>query len=298
MTATTRTTTRVAALAFLVTSIVVSGAVVPTAASGVVLPNPTGSEATSTAAAASHVGPPLKVATYNALFASHTDGRNPRRAQFPNSTLRTKRTVKLFRRSGIDIAGFQELERSARRKFTSLAPEYRIFDASNKAVVWRMDNFKFIEGHTIRTRTYHGRLTRTPVVTLRQRATGQHLVVISVHNPADVRGPAEALRDEATQQELAEVLRFRHTADPVPVVVLGDMNARAKFFCAFTESGDMHAAAGGSHVNGVCDPPSFNKGIDWIMGSSDVTFSRFKDNHNTRHATDHPLITAVARFTP
>lgn len=297
VTTTTRATTRTAAVAFLVTSIVVSAAMFPTAASDAVLPNPTRGEAASSAAA-SHVGPPFKVATYNALFASHTDGRNPRRAQFPHSTVRTKRTVKLFRRSGIDVAGFQELERSARRKFRSLAPEYRIFDASNKAVVWRMDDFKFIEGHTIRTRTYHGRLARTPVVTLRQRATGQHLVVMSVHNPADVRGPAEALRDEATQQELAEVLRYRHTADPVPFVVLGDMNARAKFFCAFTESGDMHAAAGGSHVNGVCDPPSFNKGIDWIMGSSDVAFSRFEDDHNTRLVTDHPLITAVARITP
>ncbi|PKH39001.1 Metal-dependent hydrolase, endonuclease/exonuclease/phosphatase family [Nocardioides alpinus] len=295
---TTRTTTRTAAWAFLLTSIVVSVAMVPSAASGVVLPDPSRGEASSTAAAASHLGPPFKVATYNSLFASHTDGRNPRRAQFPHSTVRTRRTVKLFRRSGIDIAGLQELERSARRKFRSLAPEYRIFDASNKAVVWRMDDFTFIEGHTIRTRTYHGRLARTPVVTLRQRATGQHLVVMSVHNPADVRGPAEALRDEATQQELAEVLRYRHTADPVPVVVLGDMNARATFFCAFTESGDMHAAAGGSHVNGVCDAPSFNKGIDWIMGSSDVAFSRFKDAYSTRLATDHPLITAVARITP
>jgi endonuclease/exonuclease/phosphatase family metal-dependent hydrolase len=205
--------------------------------------------------------------------------------------------VNLFRRSGIDVAGLQELQRSARRRFTSLAPEYGMFDANTRSVVWRKDAFAFIEGHTIRTRTYHGKLARTPVVTLRQRATGHHLVVMSVHNPADVRGPAEAFRDEATQQELAEVLRHRHTADPVPIVVLGDMNAQAKFFCAFTESGDMHAAAGGSHLDGVCDPPSFNKGIDWIMGSTDVTFSRFRDDYDTRLATDHPLITAVARIT-
>jgi hypothetical protein len=59
----------------------------------------------------------------------------------------------------------------------------------------------------------------------------------------------------------------------------------------------MHAAAGGSNVNGVCNTPSFNKGIDWIMGSADVAFSRFNDAHNTRLATDHPLITAKARIT-
>ncbi|RYB96034.1 hypothetical protein EUA06_00055 [Nocardioides glacieisoli] len=296
-TATTRTIRRTAALGVLVTLLAVSVTMGPTAASGVALPGPTKIETTSTAVTASHVGPPFKVATYNALFASHTDGRNPRRAQFPHSTVRTKRTVRLFRRSGVDVAGIQELEHSARRKLRSLAPEYRTFGASNKAVVWRSDDFAFIEGHTIRTRTYHRRMTRTPVVTLRQRATGQHLVVMSVHNPADVRGPAGALRDEATQQELAEVLRYRRTADPVPLVVLGDMNAKAKFFCAFTASGDMHAAAGGSHVDGVCNPPSFNKGIDWIMGSPDVAFSRFKDDYNTRLATDHPLITAVARIT-
>jgi endonuclease/exonuclease/phosphatase family metal-dependent hydrolase len=222
---------------------------------------------------------------------------HPRRAAYPHSRVRTERTVNLFRRSGIDVAGLQELQRSARRKFRTLAPEYGMFEASTRSVVWRKDDFTFIDGHTIRTRTYHGRLARTPVVTLRQRATGHHLVVMSVHNPADVRGPAAAFRDEATQQELAEVLRHRHAADPVPVVVLGDMNAQAKFFCAFTESGDMHAAAGGSHVGGVCDPPSFTKGIDWIMGSTDVAFSRFRDDYDTRLATDHPLITAVARIT-
>jgi len=96
---------------------------------------------------------------------------------------------------------------------------------------------------------------------------------------------------------LAEVLRHRHIAAPVPVIVLGDMNARARFFCAFTETSDMHAAAGGSHVDGVCDPPSFTKGIDWIMGSTDVAFAKFRDDYDTRLATDHPLITAVARIT-
>jgi hypothetical protein len=294
---TTPTSTRTAALAFLVTSPLVAAAMVPAAASGAAVPSSTRSEAASTAAAASQVGPPFKVATYNALFASHTDGRNPRRPNYPNSTVRTKRAVELFRRSGIDIAGFQEFQRPARRKFRALAPEYRIFDASARSVAWRRDDFKFIEGHTIPTRTYYGRLARTPVVTLRQRATGQRLVVMSVHNPANLKGPAGDYRDEATQQQLAEVLRYRHTSTPVPVIVLGDMNDRADFFCAFTESGDMHAAAGGSNVNGVCDTPSFNIGIDWIMGSTDVTFSRFKDDYNVRLTTDHPLITAVARIT-
>jgi endonuclease/exonuclease/phosphatase family metal-dependent hydrolase len=294
---TTRTMRRTAARLFLVTSALVSLAMVPAAVSGVVLPSPTASGATPTAKAAPRAGAPFKVATYNALFASHTDGRTPRRAAYPHSRVRTERTVNLFRRSGIDVAGLQELQRSARRKFRTLAPEYGMFEASTRSVVWRKDDFTFIDGHTIRTRTYHGRLARTPVVTLRQRTTGHHLVVMSVHNPADVRGPAAAFRDEATQQELAEVLRHRHAAHPVPVVVLGDMNAQAKFFCAFTESGDMHAAAGGSHVDGECDPPSFTKGIDWIMGSTDVAFSRFRDDYDTRFATDHPLITAVARIT-
>ena len=293
---TPRTTTRTAALASLATSAVVSLAMVPAAASGAALPDPTRSEATSTAEAASQAGPRFKVATYNALLASHTDGPNPRRAKYPNSTVRTKRAVELFRRSGIDIAGVQEFQRSARTTFKRLAPEYGIFDAVTRSVVWRKSDFKFIEGHTIRTRTYDGRLTRTPVVTLRQRATGQHLVVMSAHNPANIMGPADAYRDEATQQQLAEALRYRHTADPVPVIVLGDMNDRADFFCAFTESGEMHAAAGGSHVNGVCESPSFNRGIDWIMGSTDVAFSGFKDNYDMRRATDHPLITAVARI--
>lgn len=287
-----RTATRTTVLLFLVTSAVAFVAMVPAAAPGGALPQSTKSKAPAAAPA----GPPFKVATFNVLFASHTDGRNPRRAVFAHSAVRTERAVRLIRRSGIDVAGLQELQRSARRKLRNLAPELGMFDAGTRSVVWRKDDFAFVEGHTIRTRTYHGRLARTPVVTLRQRATGQHLVVMSVHNPADTRGPAEEFRDEATQQQLAEVLRYRRTTDPVPLVVLGDMNARARFFCPFTASGDMHAAAGGSHVDGSCNVPSFNKGIDWIMGSTDVAFSRFKDDYDTRLTTDHPLITAVARL--
>jgi endonuclease/exonuclease/phosphatase (EEP) superfamily protein YafD len=286
------TAARTAALLFLATSAVAFVAMVPTAAPGAALPQ----SATSEATAAGPVRPPFKVATFNVLFASHTDGRHPRRAAFAHSTVRTERAVRLFRRSGIDVAGLQELQRPARRTLRRLAPEFGIFAASTRSVVWRKDDFAFVDAHTIRTRTYRGRLARTPVVTLRQRATGQHLVVISVHNPADTRGPAEAFRDEATQQQLSEALRHRRTADPVPLLVLGDMNARARFFCPFTASGDMHAAAGGSHVNGSCNVPSFTKGIDWIMGSTDVAFSRFRDDYDTRRATDHPLITAVARI--
>ena len=283
---------RTAVLLFLATSAVAFVAMVPAAAPGAALPQ----SATSEATAAGPVRPPFKVATFNVLFASHTDGRHPRRAAFAHSTVRTERAVGLFRRSGIDVAGLQELQRPARRTFRRLAPDFGIFAASTRSVVWRKDDFAFVDAHTIRTRTYRGRLARTPVVTLRQRATGQHLVVMSVHNPADTRGPAEAFRDEATQQQLAEALRHRRTADPVPLLVLGDMNARARFFCPFTASGEMHAAAGGSHVNGSCNVPSFTKGIDWIMGSTDVVFSRFRDDYDTRRATDHPLITAVARI--
>ncbi len=286
------TAARTAALLFLATSAVAFVAMVPTAAPGAALPQSARSEAT----AAGPVRPPFKVATFNVLFASHTDGLHPRRAAFAHSTVRTERAVRLFRRSGIDVAGLQELQRPARRTFRRLAPEFGIFAASTRSVVWRKDDFAFVEGHTIRTRTYRGRSARTPVVRLRQRATGQHLVVMSVHNPADTRGPAEAFRDEATQQQLAEALRHRRSADPVPLLVLGDMNARARFFCPFTASGDMHAAAGGSHVNGSCEVPSFKKSIDWIMGSTDVAFSRFRDDYDTRRATDHPLITAVARI--
>lgn len=292
VTTTTRTARRTAALLVIVVSTVAVAVMSPATASGAAPPHSTTSDAT----AAAPVGPPFKVATFNVLFASHTDARNPRRPAFAHSRVRTERAVRLFRRSGVDVAGLQELERSARRTFRRLAPELGIFAAGTRSVVWRKDDFAFVEGHTIRTRTYHGRMARTPVVTLRQRATGQRLVVMSVHNPADTRGPAEALRDEATQQQLAEVLRHRRTADPVPLLVLGDTNARAKFFCPFTASGEMHAAAGGSHVNGSCEVPSFRKGIDWIMGSTDVAFSRFRDDYDTRRVTDHPLITAVARI--
>jgi endonuclease/exonuclease/phosphatase family metal-dependent hydrolase len=114
----------------------------------------------------------------------------------------------------------------------------------------------------------------------------------NVHNPADARGPAGKWRAIATAKEgdLAASLG----ADGTPVIVTGDMNDKAEFYCPFTARSGMKASNGG--VPGTpCQPPG-DLGIDWILGSAAVSFS---DHHRVDggivdRASDHPFVWAQA----
>jgi endonuclease/exonuclease/phosphatase (EEP) superfamily protein YafD len=101
-----------------------------------------------------------------------------------------------------------------------------------------------------------------------------------------------ARRAEATRRELALVRTLAGTGDPV--LLLGDFNERAEAFCMVTGAGDIVAANGGSR-GGTCVPPP-HAGIDWIFGTSDVTFSDYarEEQPRLRRVTDHPVVIARA----
>jgi endonuclease/exonuclease/phosphatase family metal-dependent hydrolase len=236
---------------------------------------------------------PFTLASFNALGASHTEGRACNKCALPDSTLRTRLATELFRTHGVDVVGLQEFQPAQQRVFSRFMPNWGVWGNSDNHVAWDRAKFEFVSGSTFTIPYFGGQPREMPVVRLRSLASGQEMTFISVHNPADVRGNAAQWRAEATRREVAVVADLRDEENPTPVFMTGDMNERAEFFCAFTADGNMHNAGGGTHIDEVCTPPEA-PGIDWVFGSTGVEFTGYAriTGGKVAVASDHPLVVA------
>lgn len=246
------------------------------------------------------------VASFNALGSSHT-APGGSKGYMASGITRTHRTVALLQRHNIDVVGLQEFQRTQLNAFVRRTKAFNVFpgikrEQRNKqnAVAWRTSKFKLVNARTRTIPYFGGHRVPIPIVRLKDRRTGAHLFVISVHNAATTKthGNQRRWRDAAMRIEIAltKQLLVRHK---IPVFMTGDMNERERFFCAYTRNGRMHAAAGGSHVNGRCKPPPPQRArIDWVFGSRAVTFSNYAYLRTplVRSTSDHPLIRARARI--
>lgn len=247
--------------------------------------------------------PQFTIASFNVLGNSHTaaGGRVPER---PSGTQRMGWTVDLLRSLDVDVVGLQELQRPQMDAFLRLAGgEWDIYpppglDQQNKqnAIAWRSSVFTLVDARPVMTPYFRGKLVPMPLVRLRYVETGQDVYVMTVHNPASVKrvGDQSRWREAATRQQID--LTARLLADGIPVFMTGDMNERERYFCAYTASGEMHAAAGGSRGGACQPPPSSIARIDWIFASNDVEFSdyQFVRTPLVKRASDHPLVVAEA----
>jgi hypothetical protein len=145
-----------------------------------------------------------------------------------------------------------------------------------------------------------------PVVILRDRLTGQRSIVMSVHNVAGQGTLWEQRRAVSVRRELAGIARLR-AATGLPVVFVGDFNDRTEpFYCRMTSAALASASTWWAPVvppttdpvTGVVTPapctlPRF-AGIDWIWGSTGVTFTGYQKIKEglVLQATDHPLYLA------
>ena len=250
---------------------------------------------------ASRFGGPFTIATFNTLGASHT-GAHGNKTRWASGPVRAARAVRVLERHHVDVVGLQEFQRPQARTFQRLAGSaYATFSASGdteNTVAWRKDKFAMVSGSTLAIPYFNGHTRRMPVVKLRVRSTGQQLYVGSFHNPADTRRfPHQAhWRAIATNREVDLVRSLGKTG--LPVLVTGDTNERAGYFCRLTASTDMHSAFGGSHSNG-CRPPSYS-GVDWIFGNR---YTQFADpvvdrSPAVRRTTDHPVVVAKVDYAP
>lgn len=242
---------------------------------------------------------PFTIASYNVLGFAHTAPGGSRR-NFADGYKRTSWAIRSLENQGVDVVGLQEFQPQQYAKFLELTEgAWQVYRVGANSVAWRTRLFELVAGDTVTIPYFDGVATPQPVVRLRSKKSGQEIVVISVHNPADARGPAQKWRNKATRKEIAKVAGLRSQKPRVPIFMTGDMNDREKYFCPFTESGAMHAAAGGSHTaaGGCVYPSSRAHGVDWIFGSKGVSFAQYAVVRSklVQRTSDHPLIVARAR---
>lgn len=247
--------------------------------------------------------PRIVVASLNALGDSHTRAGG-HAAFMASGKVRTRNAVTLLRQRNIDVVGLQEFQPAQHEEFRRRAgSSYAIFPGTNwkhrnkqNAVAWRTSTFSLVRGFTRRMTYMGGHKVPMPVVRLRHRETGKHVFVISVHNAPGRFAQAQRHRNAALSQQVA--LTKRLLKQGIPVILTGDMNDREKYFCPYTARTPMHAAAGGSNTKrrGCQPPPGRIARVDWIFGSRDVAFSRYRFVMSplVRRTTDHPLVMARA----
>jgi endonuclease/exonuclease/phosphatase (EEP) superfamily protein YafD len=165
-------------------------------------------------------------------------------------------------------------------------------------VAWKSSRFSLVTGRSLLIPYKRGSLVPMPVVKLRDKQSGQQFWVVTVHNAPGKSKKARTSRARALSKQIALTRQLVAAGDPV--FMTGDMNDRVGYFCRFTASGQMRAAAGGSNA-GSCSPPKARIAqIDWIFGSKrNVAFSGygFVRSPLVRRTSDHPLIVARARMT-
>ncbi|MCF6379806.1 endonuclease/exonuclease/phosphatase family protein [Nocardioides KLBMP 9356] len=241
----------------------------------------------------------LNVASFNVLGASHTGAGGNKPAYYPDASARMNMAIGVLRSQAIDVVGFQEFEASQYGMFAARAGEYSLYPGlslGDKSVrfniAWRSSAFQLVEAHTLSIPYAGGSRIEMPVVLLESTTTGRRAWFANFHNPADTPslGNNARWRAEAAGIEIAHLTAL-HQQDGTPVIVTGDFNERAEIFCRFTASGVFAAAAGGSGVGGCAPPPSMQ--VDWIFGSSGVTFDSY-GVIPTGRASDHSMVRARA----
>lgn len=246
----------------------------------------------------------LVVATFNLLGHSHTE-RGGKFAWMSSGAVRLKRTAQLLRRHAVDVIGLQEVHPPQYQRLGRALSAYSYYPGpgvkqrnKQNVVAWKKSRFSLVQGSSVLIPYKRGRLVPMPVVQLRDKASGEKIWVVTVHNAPGKTAKARASRARALTKQIALTKRLLATGHPV--FMTGDMNDRARYFCRFTASGVMVAAAGGYRSANRCEPPPARRAqIDWVFGPrKDVSFSgyRFLRSPLVRRTSDHPLVLARATF--
>ncbi len=237
-------------------------------------------------------------ASFNVLGHTHTSRGGKKRHGFPSSRRRMSLALSLLKSNRVSLVGLQEFQGVQRKMFIRRSKGWRIFSPRTDpqdSIAWRASRFRPVRTRTLKI-PYFKADRPMPVVTLRDRATGRKLSVISVHNPAN-RGTKKKMRKRrhiAVGRELRMVKRLQRRTG-APVILMGDFNDNdRKFFCRVTSHG-LHASSRGKRGKGC--RPSRGNGVDWIYGTKKIRFRGHLALRGglVRRATDHPLVIARVR---
>jgi hypothetical protein len=247
----------------------------------------------------------FQVASMNALGHSHTrPGGN--RPGWDSGPKRMGYATQLLEANGIDLVGFQEFEPQQYAAFVKLmSPRWSIAPgldapgtAQSKAIAWRTADWTLVKSTTFMSPYFGGQMQARPLIQLRHNVTGQLVWVMNTHNPANTRGNAQKWRDQAERIQAELVNTLRRQSPDVPVIFVGDMNDREKFYCPMTYLSELESASGGYHEDvpgGACQPTKPLE-VDWVMGTPPIAWSDYRTLKKglIEKTTDHPLVWGTA----
>ena len=245
-----------------------------------------------------------RVATFNILGWSHTVPGGDRPG-YASGEKRAAWVMEILERRDLDVVGFQELQTQQLDVMRGIAGDTWEFYpadqstafAMHNSIGWRTDKWQAVEKYLIPIPYFRGKLIPMPYVLLRHVETGRLVWHANFHNPADTRyrPSQEKWRDQAMALQIDLANRLWESG--LPLIITGDMNERAEYFCGMTTKAPMRSASGGSWGAAPCAPPADVR-IDWIFGSNFVEFSGYKVTRAKliRKTTDHPLIYSDVNF--
>ena len=268
----------------------------------VAAPAPVPAPGTAAPGTTSEASARFRLSSFNVLGSSHT--RTGARGRAPG-VVRIHGAAQLLARHDVDVVGFQELQSDQARELAqatggaySLYPGAGPGQDSENSIGWRSAQWQLVQATTESIPYFDGHHRRMPVVLLRHRATGIQAWFGNFHNPAETSRyhHQQRWRTEATRLEAAVANRLQATG--VPLLITGDMNERAPYFCRLTGAApSMTAARGGSNGAGGCRVGK-PRAVDWILGSQGVAFSGYDEDRSdlVDRTTDHPVISTGVRI--
>jgi hypothetical protein len=244
----------------------------------------------------------VRTSSFNLLGYGHTAPGGDRNG-WADGVTRMNWAVRIIRNNGLQVIGFQEMQKPQYQRFHDLVgagygtyPGNQLTTAAMaNTIAWQRSTWQLVEARTIQIPYFHGNLIRMPYVLLRNRLTGREAWFYNSHNPADAHGPAQKWRDQAVRLEVGLFNQLRTDYPSTPVISTGDENDKARYFCPVAKNTDMRASNGGGVRAGTCVAPD-PMHVDWVMGSRGVSFTWHQALHNAlvRKTTDHFVVVADA----
>ncbi|MFP5504148.1 MAG: endonuclease/exonuclease/phosphatase family protein [Candidatus Sericytochromatia bacterium] len=225
------------------------------------------------------------LSSFNVLSSNAGNGKG-----YASGTSRMHGVEDILQANNVSVVGLQEVDSKQLTEFKKIAgDEYATFKgASGKpgyhdaVIAWRKAEWKKVDTGLLDVPSYGGRNSKVPYVRLRNRQTGQEAYFVNAHNPANTRRyhNQDRFRNEAARRE-AELVDRLVQQTGLPVFLVGDMNSVREAHQIITKNAPLKAA----------NPPG-KAGIDWIFGTKDAHFSKFRRDRGglIGKTTDHPVV--------
>lgn len=260
----------------------------------------------------------FRLASFNVLGSGHT-GPGTENPTMASGVVRMGYTLQILRQQGLTAVGFQEMRLDQYDEFNRLTgtgwdvwPQRPInttvFAQRHIAntLAWRTDVWEATRREFQTHRYISDESTvNYPVVWLRNKVSGQTMIMANFHNVSDkfsgeISGGAQARRNEEIAAEIALANRLRTENPGVPIIFTGDFNERESSFCKLVGNSRMRAANGGWATPTACKPPALPMPVDWIFGSAPAAFSGWTKYQDAlvRKTTDHPVVISNVAIPP